>query len=32
MNYSSIMVCASKTTTFNPGGFDLDRVEDGIMH
>lgn len=32
MNYSSIMVCASKATTFNPGGFDLDRVEDGIMH
>lgn len=26
------MVCASKTTTFNPGGFDLERIEDGIMH
>ena len=27
-----MMVCASKTTTFNPGGFDLERIEDGIMH
>ncbi len=30
--YNSLMVCASKATTFNPGGFDLDRIEDGIMH
>ena len=34
MNYynGTMMVCASKTTTFNPGGFDLERIEDGIMH
>jgi len=33
MMYNSLMVaCASKSTTFNPGGFDLDRIEDGIMH
>ena len=30
--YNSLMVCASKATTFNPGGFDLERIEDGIMH
>jgi hypothetical protein len=33
MNYNStIVVCASKATTYNPGGFDLERIEDGIMH
>ena len=32
MMYNSLMVCASKATTFNPGGFDLERIEDGIMH
>ena len=25
-------MCASKATTYNPGGFDLDRIEDGVMH
>eukprot|EP00347_Sterkiella_histriomuscorum_P011030 403374016 len=23
---------ASKATTFNPGGFDMERIEDGVMH
>ena len=32
MNYGSIVVSASKATSYNPGGFDLERVEDGIMH
>lgn len=33
MNYgSSFVMSASKATTFNPGGFDLERVEDGLMH
>ena len=32
MNFNNVMVCASKATTFNPGGFDLERIEDGIMH
>jgi len=26
------MVSASKATSFNPGGFDLERIEDGVMH
>jgi len=26
------MVSASKATSFNPGGFDLERIEDGLMH
>lgn len=30
MNYSSMS--ASKASTYNPGGFDLDRIEDGNMH
>jgi hypothetical protein len=29
---SSFILSASKATTFNPGGFDIERVEDGIMH
>lgn len=32
MNYSSMILSASKATTFNPGGFDMERIEDGIMH
>ncbi len=32
MYYSSMVVSASKATSFNPGGFDLERVEDGVMH
>ena len=32
MQYGSIVLNASKATTFNPGGFDLERIEDGIMH
>lgn len=32
MNYKSLVVSATKATTFNPGGFDLERIEDGIMH
>jgi len=29
MNYS---IATSKAATFNPGGFDLERIEDGLMH
>ena len=33
MNFGMQFGSSSKTaTTFNPGGYDLERIEDGIMH
>jgi hypothetical protein len=33
MNYnSSLVVSATKATTYNPGGFDIERLEDGLIH
>jgi len=32
MNYKSLVVNSAKAATYNPGGFDLERIEDGISH
>ena len=32
MNLNIHMLNASNATTYNPGGYDLDKIQNGIMH
>lgn len=34
MNFSNILFASSSkgVSGFNPGGFDIERIEDGVMH
>jgi hypothetical protein len=32
MNFNIHMLNASNATTYNPGGYDLDKIQNGLMH